>query len=153
VIGDFTSGVVYGAMEGTGTILADDEEGETVIRPSTSPAGLARIFVDFGWEDLDPVTVGTIERLALAGPRTMRMVGGAAYALLHVALRGGCFLGIGLRLWDIAAGIVLAGEAGRRVRTWDEGSRVHVLVGSAADLMELAPIVEEFGSKRVAPAV
>jgi fructose-1,6-bisphosphatase/inositol monophosphatase family enzyme len=62
-------------------------------------------------------------------------------------------LGIGLRIWDVAAGIVIAREAGREVRLWEEGTRVHLVVGSERDLTDLAPIVERFGSSRVAPAV
>jgi fructose-1,6-bisphosphatase/inositol monophosphatase family enzyme len=62
-------------------------------------------------------------------------------------------LGIGLRIWDVAAGIVLAREAGRAVRLWEAGTLVHLVVGSADDLTDLAPIVEHFGSSRVAPAV
>jgi myo-inositol-1(or 4)-monophosphatase len=152
-IGDLTSRTVYRAMAGTGTIVADGEEGETVVRPSTSPASAARVFLEFGWEDLDPVMVGTIEQLSMTRPRVIRMVGGAAYALLNIALRGGCFLGIGLRIWDVAAGIVLAREAGREVRIWETGGRVHLIAGSADDLSELAPIVDRFGSSRVAPAI
>jgi myo-inositol-1(or 4)-monophosphatase len=152
-IADLAAGRVYRALAGTGVVLADGTDGETGCEVTTSPAGAARIFLEFGWEDLDPVMVGTIEELAGARPRVIRMVGGAAYALLNVALHGGCMLGIGLRIWDVAAGIVIAREAGREVRLWEEGTRVHLVVGSARDLTDLAPIVERFGSSRVAPAV
>jgi myo-inositol-1(or 4)-monophosphatase len=150
-IADLSAGRVYRSMRGSGTILVNDGTGETVCQLSSSPAGAARIFLEFGWEDLDPVMVGTIEELSTKRLRVIRMVGGAAYALLNVALRGGCMLGIGLRNWDIAAGIVLAREAGREVRLWDAGSLVHCVVGSADDLRELAPVVERFGWSRVAP--
>ena len=152
-IADLAAGRVYRALAGTGAVLVDGADGEAACQVVTSPAGAARIFLEFGWEDLDPVMVGTIEELAGARPRVIRMVGGAAYALLNVALHGGCMLGIGLRIWDVAAGIVIAREAGREVRLWEEGTRVHLVVGSARDLTELAPIVERFGSSRVAPAV
>ena len=152
-IADLASGRVYRAFAGTGAVLASGADGEAVCHVVTSPAGAARIFLEFGWEDLDPVMVGTVEELAGARPRVIRMVGGAAYALLNVALYGGCMLGIGLRIWDVAAGIVIAREAGREVRLWEEGTRVHLVVGSARDLTDLAPIVERFGSSRVAPAV
>lgn len=152
-IADLSSRTVYRALAGSGTILAGDAEGETVARPTSSPAGAARVFLEFGWEDLDPVMVGTIEQISMTRPRVIRMVGGAAYALLNIALHGGCFLGIGLRIWDVAAGIVLAREAGREVRLWDTGAMVHVVAGSADDLRELAPMVERFGSSRVAPAI
>jgi myo-inositol-1(or 4)-monophosphatase len=152
-IADMTAGVVYRARAGTGTILASGTRGESTRSPTTSPAGAARVFLEFGWEDLDPVMVGTIGALARPRLRVIRMVGGAAYALLNVALYAGSMLGIGLRIWDVAAGIVLAREAGRSVRLWEAGTLVHLVVGSADDLTELAPIVERFGSSRVAPAV
>jgi myo-inositol-1(or 4)-monophosphatase len=151
-IADFTTRSTYRALAGSGKIVADTADGDLVCQPTTSPAGAARIFLEFGWEDLDPVIVGTIHDLAEAQPRAIRMVGGAAYALLNVALYGGCFLGIGLRIWDVAAGIVLAREAGRHVRLWNMGTMVHLVVGGADDLGELAPLVEHYGSMRVAPA-
>ena len=151
-IADLSSRSAYRALAGSGQILGGTADAETVCEPTTSPAGAARIFLEFGWEDLDPVMVGTIEQLAVARPRAIRMVGGAAYALLNIALHGGCFLGIGLRIWDVAAGIVLAREAGREVRLWDLGTMVHLVVGDVDDLGELAPLVEQYGSMRVARA-
>jgi fructose-1,6-bisphosphatase/inositol monophosphatase family enzyme len=55
-------------------------------------------------------------------------------------------------MWDVAAGIVLAREAGLEVRIWDEGASTHVIAGSADDVRELAPIVEQFGSSAVVGA-
>ena len=152
-IADYSAGLIYRALAGTGRVLVGGPDGEAECRPTSSPAGDARVFLEFGWEDLDPVMVGTIEELSRARLRVIRMVGGAAYALVNVALHGGCFLGIDLRIWDVAAGVVLAREAGRAVRLWEAGSVVHLVVGSTDDLTELAPIVERFGSRRVAPAV
>jgi myo-inositol-1(or 4)-monophosphatase len=152
-ISDFSSGLTYRALGGSGTILCDNGKGEVQVQPSPSPVGSARIFIEWGWEGLDPVMVGTIEALGRGRSRVLRIVGGAAYALLNVALWGGCFLGIGLRMWDIAAGVVLATEAGLEVRLWDEGTSIHLIAGSADDLRELAPVVERFGSSRVVGAV
>jgi len=152
-IADLSARSVHRAMAGSGQILATTADGDRLVQPTTSHAGAARIFLEFGWEDLDPVMVGTIEELAGSRPRAIRMVGGAAYALLNIALHGGCFLGIGLRIWDVAAGIVIAREAGRSVRLWRMGTMVHLVVGGADDLGELAPLVEHFGSRRVAPAI
>ncbi len=152
-IADLTSGSAYRALAGSGSVVAGSTTGDVACRPTTSTAGAARIFLEFGWEDLDPVMVGTIEQIAGSRPRAIRMVGGAAYALLNIALHGGCFLGIGLRIWDVAAGIVIAREAGRSVRLWEEGTLIHLIVGSAEDLIDLAPVIERFGSSRVAPAV
>lgn len=150
VIGDFSAGLAYRALAGTSTILGHDGQAETRRMPTHSVIGSARVFVEFGWEDLDPVIIGTIQALAEGRQRVIRMVGGAAYALLNVALHGGAMLGIGLKLWDVAAGVVVAREAGLEVRLWQEGVSVHVIAGSATDVRELAPIVERFGSSRVA---
>jgi myo-inositol-1(or 4)-monophosphatase len=152
-IADVTTRTAYRTLAGTGRILATGPDGDAACDPTSSAAGDARIFLEFGWEDLDPVMVGTIEEIGAARPRAIRMVGGAAYALLNVALHGGSFLGIGLRIWDVAAGIVIAREAGRKVRLWNFGTLVHLVVGTADDLDELAPLVEHYGSRRVAPAI
>lgn len=149
-VGDFSAGLAYRALAGTGTILCHDGKSETRRLPAHSEIGSARVFLEWGWEDLDPVMVGTIELLAHGRQRVIRMVGGAAYALLNVALYGGSMLGIGLRLWDIAAGVTIAREAGLNVQLWQEGASVHVVAGTADDLSELAPIVAKFGSSRVA---
>jgi myo-inositol-1(or 4)-monophosphatase len=151
-VADLTTRATYRALAGSGEIVSHGANGDAVCQPTTSPAGAARIFLEFGWEDLDPVMVGTIEDLAGSRARAIRMVGGAAYALLNIALHGGCFLGIGLRIWDVAAGIVLAREAGREVRLWNVGTMVHLVVGDVDDLGELAPLVEQYGSRRVARA-
>jgi myo-inositol-1(or 4)-monophosphatase len=150
-VADLTTRSVYRALAGSGQIIVSTADADAICQPSTSTAGAARVFLEFGWEDLDPVMVGTIGSLAGTRPRVIRMVGGAAYALLHIALHGGSFLGIGLRIWDIAAGVVIAREAGRHVRLWNSGTLSHVVVGDADDVGELAPLVEQFGDKRVAP--
>ena len=149
-IADFNGNRIYRARAGTGVILCHDGTADVECRPSPTAIGSARVFIEWGWEDLDPVMVGTIQELAKGRPRVIRMVGGAAYALLNVALRGGCMLGIGLRVWDVAAGVVIAREAGLDVKLWEEQSSVHIIAGSPDDVRELTPIVEKLGSSRVA---
>jgi fructose-1,6-bisphosphatase/inositol monophosphatase family enzyme len=96
--------------------------------------------------------VTAIEALRQRRPRYIRMVGGAAYALLQVALHGGSFLGIQLRIWDVAAGVVLVRESGLEARLWATGPTLSVVAGSLADLIDLAPIVQEIGTEGVAPS-
>jgi myo-inositol-1(or 4)-monophosphatase len=150
-IADYSAGRTYRAIVGSGTVLVGGIADEDIARPTSSRAGAARIFLEFGWEDLDPVTVGVIFELAALRTRVIRMIGGAAAALVNVALYGGCMFGLGLRIWDVAAGIVIAREAGREVRRWEDGSRIHLLVGTTDDIEELAPIIERFGASRVPP--
>ena len=148
-IGDFSTRRVYAAVAGAGRITWSDRGTDTIVEPAHSSIGMARVFLEWGWEDLDAVMLGTLAMLAETRQRVVRMVGGAAYALLHVSLYGGAMLGIGLRLWDVAAGVVIAREAGLQVRLWQEGAATHVIAGSALDVRELAPIVERFGSSRL----
>jgi myo-inositol-1(or 4)-monophosphatase len=148
-IGDFSTHRVYAAVAGSGQVTCDLGGSQSIVQPVHSSIGIARVFLEWGWEDLDPVMLGTLAMLAQTRQRVVRMVGGAAYALLHVSLHGGAMLGIGLRLWDVAAGVVIAREAGLQVRLWQEGAATHVVAGSALDVQELAPIVEEFGSSRL----
>lgn len=148
VIADFATGIVYGARSGTGTLVCRDAGADSIARPNPTPIGSARVFLEWGWEDLDPVMLGTLEALRGGRQRVIRMVGGAAYALLHVALHGGTMLGISLRLWDVAAGVVIAREAGLSVRTSSQGASTHVIAGSALDVQEFAGVVDEFGSRR-----
>jgi myo-inositol-1(or 4)-monophosphatase len=152
-ISDFSAGLTYRARAGSRAILCDDGRAEVVQRPSPSPVGSARIFIEWGWEGVDPAMLETLAALGSGRSRVLRIVGGAAFALLHVSLWGGCFLGVGLRMWDVAAGVVLAREAGLDVRLWDDGATIHLIAGSADDVRELAPIVEKFRSRRVTATV
>ena len=152
-IADYSTGLIHRALAGSGEILvSSDGRTETVARPQRSPSADARVFLEFGWEDLDPVTLGVMDAIASQQLRVIRMIGGVAAALVNVAIHGGCVFGLGLRIWDVAAGIVIAREAGREVRFWDLGSKVHVIVGTAEDVADFAPIIERFGESRVPPA-
>ena len=150
-ISDFSSGMTYRALAGSGTILCDDGTGEVRMPALT----VTRWFS----EDL--------HRMGLGGARSGD--GGHDRGRLATAGRGSCASsaapptrfstcrcgaaaswGSALRIWDVAAGVVLAREAGLDVRLWEEGTSIHVIAGSAEDLRELAPIVETFGTSRAA---
>jgi len=142
-IADFTSGVVFRARVGSG-VVSDDG-------PRTSEhtaAGRARLFLEWGSERMGDFEVDMLGTLARVRPIVPRLIGGAAFALLSVALEGGCFVGLGLRLWDVAAGVVLAQEAGHRARWWYGSSPVvHVLVGTESDVDAFAPAVAELARR------
>ena len=145
---DFTSGVVFRARVGGG-VVSDDG-------PRTSQhtaAGRARLFLEWGSERMGEFEVDMLGTLARVRPIVPRLIGGAAFALLSVALEGGCFVGLGLRLWDVAAGVVLAQEAGHRARWWYGSSPVvHVLVGTESDVEAFAPVVAELARRSDARA-
>jgi myo-inositol-1(or 4)-monophosphatase len=107
--------------------------------PETAP-GRSRLFLDHGLEAPSPALLGTLEAFAETSPIVPRMLGSAAVALLAICLGGGCFAGVGLRLWDVAAGILLAEESGRHVKRWDEADGfLHLLAGDGETVERLEP--------------
>lgn len=118
---------VYSARAGAGV---ESERGRVV--PSSSPAGRARLFLDYGGEVASPAMLQRFAAFAEAAPVVPRLVGSAAVGLLSVALGGGCFAGVGLQLWDVAGAVLLATEASREARWWkgDDGA-LHLLAGDA----------------------
>lgn len=140
-VADFASGRVYSARRGHGVFLDG-----TPLRdpPQVSLIGKSRLFVEFGMESLSRELAGTLSLFAAAQPVVPRMIGSAAVALLAIALRGGVFAGVGLRLWDVAAGVLLAEERGNITHWWnDEHDRVHVLVGAAKQVDAFRAVVVE----------
>jgi myo-inositol-1(or 4)-monophosphatase len=134
-IGDLATNTVYSARVGGG--IQSDRPGSAASRLEI---GASRLFVDFSPEAPARELVEELSRLATAVPATVpRMIGSAAVALLAVSIGGGCFAGVGLRLWDVAAGILLVEECGRTVRRWndDREQAVHVLAGDEDSVMRL----------------
>ena len=146
---DLTSGVVFRARVGSG-VVSDDG----LRAAEHTAAGRARLFLEWGSERMGDFEVDMLGTLARVRPIVPRLIGGAAFALLSVALEGGCFVGLGLRLWDVAAGVLLAQEAGLRARWW-YGSPpvVHVLVGTESDIDAFAPTVAELARRSDARAL
>lgn len=138
---DFTSGITFSARRGFG--LLADPPGRALDTKDADASSEARVFLEFGTERFSPDVGHALADLASVRPIVPRLVGSAAIALLASAIQGGCFIGVGLKEWDVAAGILLAQEAGRSVRSWpDDSSWVHVLVGTPADLEGFSPVVE-----------
>jgi myo-inositol-1(or 4)-monophosphatase len=143
---DYTSGHVFRARAGAGA-LTQDPLG-ALPRADYSAAGEARVFLEWGSERLGEFELEILASLSRVRPVVPRLVGGAAYALLAVALQGGCFVGIGLRLWDVAGGVLLAQEAGQKVRWWRGADPfVHLLVGNDADVNAFAPVVAKLAAR------
>jgi len=156
-LADLASGAVVRARRGGGVV--SDAPGWVLDPTARNGSGRARLFLEFGGEGFDAQMLGALGQLATIRPIVPRLVGSAAIALLATAFKGGTFVGVGLRLWDVAAGVLIAEEAGLVARWWfGEPSIVHVLVGERADVDAFAPVVADLvdrwepSTARVLPA-
>ena len=141
-LADLASGAVVRARRGGGVV--SDAPGWVLDPRDRKGSGRARLFLEFGGEGFDAEMLGALSQLAAVRSIVPRLVGSAAIALLATALKGGTFVGVGLRLWDVAAGVLIAEEAGLVARWWfGEPSLVHVLVGERADVDAFAPVVAD----------
>jgi myo-inositol-1(or 4)-monophosphatase len=104
-------------------------------------AGRVRLFLDSSPETPGPAVLAGMLAFTELAPVAPRMLGSAAAALVAVATGGGCFAGVGLRLWDVAGGVLLVEESGRAVRRWDDDREhvVHVLAGDADSVVRFEP--------------
>ena len=145
-VADYASGTVFRARRGGP--LVSDRPGWAFDPAARGGPGKARLFLEFGGEVLDAEMLHAMAQLAAIRPVVPRLVGSAAIALLAAALQGGSFIGIGLRLWDVAGGVVLAEQAGLATRWWrGEPPLVHLLVGEAADVEAFAPLVSDLAQR------
>jgi myo-inositol-1(or 4)-monophosphatase len=139
-IGDLATNTVFSARAGGG--IQSDRPRPTVV---PGDLGRARLFVDFSPEAAQPELLEALHIFAEITPVVPRMMGSAAVALLAVAIGGGCFAGVGLRIWDVAAGVLLVEECGRAVRQWDDDQEhvVHVLAGEESSVACFEPAMVE----------
>ena len=133
LVADVTSGAVVRARAGHGLVSsAHDPAAKVDARDNRSRA---RLFLEYGGEAFDAEMLAALRLLATVRPIIPRLIGSAAIALLAAALKGGTFVGIGLRVWDVAAGVLLAEEAGLVARWWlGQSHLVHVLVGEKEEV-------------------
>ena len=120
------------------------EAGRGWVPATIAHDGAARVFLELGAERLDEWMLGWLAAVAGTRDTVPRLIGSAAVALAAVALHGGCFVGVGLKAWDVAGGYCLAQASGRDVRWWDDGAPgVHVLVGDHEVVRDLeSPVLE-----------
>jgi myo-inositol-1(or 4)-monophosphatase len=136
-IGDFTTGVVTSARLGGGWSSTAH-----LPLPGRTAAGRARVFIEWGTEQIAEPEIEDLRAIALARAAVPRLIGGAATALAAVATGGGCFIGLGLRVWDVAAGLVISHEAGLASRVWSgPDSYVDCIVGDQDDIRAFEPAV------------
>ena len=141
VIADFSGRTVLSCLKGGG-IACDG-------RPPAgreAELGRARLLIDPGHQSPDAAVFRVIQALAELAPVVPRMIGSAAVSLAAVAVAGGCFVGAGLELWDAAAGMLLAEEAGRTVQWWKYtgDTSYHVLAGDAELVRALEPLMPDY---------
>jgi myo-inositol-1(or 4)-monophosphatase len=140
-VGDLATGLILGGRAGEPLQRLAGSMGWVPVSPGRM--GQARLFLEFGAERLEEWMLRGLAALALRRETVPRMIGSASVALAAVALNGGCFVGVGLRAWDVAGGVALAEAAGNSVRWWhDTFPGVHVLVGERHALDDLEPTVE-----------
>jgi myo-inositol-1(or 4)-monophosphatase len=130
-LGDLATRIVFSARTGGGL-----RSEPPACAPVGGDLGRVRLFIDFSPETPAPDVLDGLLAFADLAPVAPRMIGSAAAGLLAVASGGGCFAGVGLRLWDVAAGVVLVEESGGTVRRWDDDREhvVHVLAGDAGSV-------------------
>jgi myo-inositol-1(or 4)-monophosphatase len=145
-LADLASGAVVRARRGHG--IVNSQPGRTFDPRARDDRGRARLFLETGAEAFDTDTLAALSQLATIRTIVPRVVGSAAIALLSAALKGGTFVGIGLRLWDVAAGVLLAEEAGLLARWWHgEAHLVHVVVGEREEVDAFGPVVAELARR------
>ena len=137
-VADLATDTVFSARAGSGI---QSDRGPIAVKQGVDDPGRARLFLDHSPEAPAPELLEALWALAEVAPVVPRMIGSAAVALLAVSIGGGSFAGVGLRLWDVAAGILLAEECGRTVRRWHgDGAHVmHVLAGDESSVDRLEP--------------
>jgi myo-inositol-1(or 4)-monophosphatase len=145
-LADLASGAVLRARRAHG--LVSSQPGWVFDRRARDHRGSARLFLETGTEAFDVDMLGALSQLASVRRIVPRLVGSAAIALLSAALKGGTFVGIGLRLWDVAAGVLLAEEAGLLARWWHGPAHVvHLVVGEKEEVDGFGPVVAELARR------
>jgi myo-inositol-1(or 4)-monophosphatase len=141
-VADLYTGEILGARTGGGLVRWGGRHGW--VSATTHRDGAARLFLEYGAERLDDWMIAGLRALSATRDTIPRLIGSAAVALAAVARDGGCFVGVGLRAWDVAGGVCLAEASGHAVRWWrDAFPRVHVLVGEHEVVRDLGVPVQE----------
>lgn len=97
--------------------------GATVLGPSPGPLGSALLATGFSYDPARRARQGAVVAAVLPQVRDVRRGGGAAVDLCWVARgRVDAFYERGLAPWDLAAGALIASEAGARVADLDGSS-------------------------------
>jgi len=147
VIADLHSGRIFSARSGGGWFVgAERQLGSHDGYPAP---GRARVFVEWGAELVADPEIDDLRELSRVRPFVPRLLGGAAFGIVAVATGGGCFVGLGLRIWDVAAGLLLAREAG--LASFVEpgaGPVLSCVIGEPDDVERFGPVVRRLSRSR-----
>lgn len=135
-----TKGTLYSAAVGHGATVTYEDGTSTDLRcrQETDP-GLALVATGFGYTDTRRAGQATILQSLLPQVRDIRRMGSAALDLCRVADGTvDAYYEHGVKIWDVAAGVVIAREAGAQVTvpsSWERsGDRGLLVWASSADL-------------------
>ena len=145
VVVDVTRGEVFTAVRGGGARL----DGRPIaVRPCTDPA-MALVGTGFGYDPERRARQGEAVARLLPAVRDIRRFGAAAIDLCWVACgRLDAYYEVGLQPWDLAAGALVASEAGAVVGALDGGpaSGRFVLAAGPGVFEPLRALLTEVGA-------
>ncbi len=143
---DLTHGQTFAAATGHGATC----NGEPLRLGDPQPLGRVLMATGFGYDAARRRTQAEVMVGVLPQIRDIRRMGSAAVDLCSVALgRVDAYYELGLSPWDLAAGSVIAEEAGARVADLDGGPVVaggHVLAAHPARWDEIAALLVRSGA-------
>jgi myo-inositol-1(or 4)-monophosphatase len=143
-----TLGAEFHAASGHGAYLGD----RRLHLPSPPPLAEALVATGFGYAAERRARQGTVAAALLPRVRDLRRMGAAAVDLCSLAAgRIDAYYEAGLQAWDLAAGGLIATEAGARLGALSGGpARPGDVVGCHPDLFdELVGLLLELGADRV----
>ncbi len=151
VVDDPLHGDLFTAMRGGGA----RRNGEPIAVGQTTDLGSALVATGFSYDPAERRAQAGVLRELIDGIRDIRRMGAAAVDLCSVACgRVDAFYERGLNSWDLAAGALIAAEAGARLGAIDGGPATagSVLAASPALFEPLRAALVEAGAAEPQPA-
>ncbi len=147
IVSDPLHGDVFEATRGGGALL----NGRSIAANPAPELGAALVATGFGYDSGQRASQGEVIAKVIGGIRDIRRMGAAAVDLCSVACgRVDAYFERGLNPWDLAAGELIASEAGAVVEAIEGGPAVSgsVLAAPAGLLDELRALLIEAGAGR-----
>ncbi|OHV03594.1 inositol monophosphatase family protein [Mycobacterium talmoniae] len=147
-VADVVAGRVYSAGAGLGAHVTDERGRHPLRCTAVQDLSMALLGTGFGYSAQRRAAQATLLARLLPVVRDVRRIGSAALDLCMVAAgRLDAYYEHGLQLWDCAAGMLIAAEAGARVLAPEPAAGGAPLVAAAAPGVadELFAALERFG--------